>query len=220
MKLNLMLNSTEYLNQTFNSALSLHRPNQPRPSGPQRGEQSMFRQFKKKSSFRQETPSHVPTTRPQGMPGSSQREGSIPPHASRDSKQRPWLFQSFVDESRAGITPVPEVRQGSAPGTRSGRARSPEVTRREATGRRKDEVASRRVNQNRKNRTLVPANRGSDQEELAADAPSNSAKTRFKATCLRARLRHFLSSCWAGIRLRALCQYQPGESPAEERDPS
>lgn len=192
----------------------------------QRAVKSTSRQSKKETRFRQEeTVRHLLSTRPQGIPSSSQREDGIPPHASRDSSERPRLFQRFVDERRTALTPVPEDRQGSAPGTRSGRPRSPEMARRDkATGRGQDEVVSRRANQDRTNRTRIPADRvarlGSNQEELAADAPSNSAPTRFKATCLRARLRHFLSSCWAGTRLRALCQYRPGASPTEERGPS
>ena len=182
---------------------------------------SRSRQSKKKTRFRrEETLSHLLSTRPQGIPSSSQREDGIPPHASRDSREHPRLFQSFVDERRAALTPAPEVHHASGPDTPSGHPRGPEVARRKATGRRQDEMPSRRASQNQRNRTRVPADRGSDHENLLADAPSSSAKSRFKATCLRARLRHFLSSCWSGTRLRALCQYREGVSPAEKRDPS
>lgn len=54
--------------------------------------------------------------------------------------------------------------------------------------------------------------------EMAADAPPNEAPPRIKATCLWARFRHFLASCWAGTRLRALCQYRPGASSSQEHD--
>ena len=182
----------------------------------------------KKTNVRQKGAPHRPSsaTTPSGIIEipriSSRREGDIPSHDSVVSAGRPWPFERPMRNVQILLS---KARQGSTPKARGGGFMSSEQPRNdEASGRTQgDGMVSRRASHDQGHKTLSPADQvarlRTDQdhdEVVSADSPLSEGQTRFKATCLWARLRHFLASCWAGARLRALCQYRPGASTSEE----
>lgn len=169
------------------------------------------------------------STRPQRALGLSLRQGDdIPPYVSAVSARRTWPFDRSVNERRNRQAVLPNGRQSSAPKARGFGSSRPEQSIKVEASVRNQGDAMVTGGETRQGASPVTswglagqlARLGSvhHNAEMAADAPPNEAPPRIKATCLWARFRHFLASCWAGTRLRALCQYRPGASSSQEHD--
>lgn len=176
--------------------------------------------------------------RQRGTRGLNPRQADpAPPHASDASPELPWPLMQ-PNSRRRGVQRLLMSRQEEAVEGRGGQFRSP-VTKEsdEAPDRRRAGVgvalsSGKRHGEGRQGQQQqqhdIP---GSPPRQVPhqiphrlegrarADTPT-AASPRHRAACLWGRLRHFLASCWAEARLRALCQYRPGAAPPREHSPS
>lgn len=177
------------------------------------------------------------TVRQRGTRSLSPRQAATGrPHASDVAPERPWPSMQ-PDSERRGVQHLLLMsHQEEATEGRGGQFRSSETKEREAPDRRRAGVgvdlskgeshgAGRQEQQQQHDAPRSPPRQVPSQKPYrragrVSDATPVAAPPRHRAACLWARLRHFLVSCWAEARLRALCQYRPGAAPPREHSPS
>ncbi|KAG0708497.1 Endoprotease bli-4 [Chionoecetes opilio] len=174
----------------------------------------------------------ISSARSRRTPRFSRQQDNAPPPVPVMFARRPWPLETPVNVKGNVQVLLPKGFQSFEPEGRDSSSKSQEHPR-EDEARKRDgmvlkEGARHGAGQDPgRSPSLAPAGhvaklgsvRSHDEELPAADPPKESA-ARFKATCLWAKLGHFLASCWAGTRLRALCQYRPGALSSKGHTPS